>query len=61
MSCTLTVIQINIYPFDNLNMVNAKKLKKNYCLFKQLNSCSDICLIYYLYNDNHISGKKDVH
>lgn len=61
MSCTLKVIQINIYPFDNLKMVNAKKLKKNYCLFKQLNSCFDICLIYYLYNDNHISGKKDVH
>lgn len=36
MPCTLKVIQINIYPFDNLNMVNAKKLKKNYCLFKQL-------------------------
>lgn len=61
MPCTLKVIQINIYSFDNLNMVNAKKLKKNYCLFKQLNSCFDIFLTYYLYNDNHISGKKDVH
>lgn len=28
MPYTLKVIQINIYPFDNLNMVNAKKLKK---------------------------------
>lgn len=27
MPCTLKVIQINIYSFDNLNMVNAKKLK----------------------------------
>lgn len=39
-------------------MVNVKKYKKNYCLFKQLNSCFDICLIYYLYNDNYIFGKK---
>lgn len=33
MSCTLKVIQINIYPFDNLNMVNAKKLKKKIAVY----------------------------